>query len=165
MVISLKLGPATLLRFDTIEFDRPSPCGTCALHLFDTLSDRQNDSSLEESVSPSPTQRRLSPERTRSTSPTKGLGGFVQSAMMRNHSVEARASESLTGALATPTQPKPMIQRSDGSCLGWGRQCTCQRLRSSSLDRMIPPSRNLCRRLQPKLVHSTFLTHYLIFSS
>ncbi|KAJ5245380.1 hypothetical protein N7489_005476 [Penicillium chrysogenum] len=55
------------------------------VHLSETpkLEPRQNDSSLEESVSPSPTQRRLSPERTRSTSPTKGLGGFVQSAMMR----------------------------------------------------------------------------------
>lgn len=37
--MSLKLGPATLLRFDTMEFDRLSPCGICALHLFDTLSD------------------------------------------------------------------------------------------------------------------------------
>lgn len=55
------------------------------VHLSETpkLEPRQNDSSLEESVSPSPAQRRLSPERTRSTSPTKGLGGFVQSAMMR----------------------------------------------------------------------------------
>lgn len=55
------------------------------VHLSETpkLEPRQNDSSFEESVSPSPTQRRMSPERTRSTSPTKGLGGFVQSAMMR----------------------------------------------------------------------------------
>jgi hypothetical protein len=47
------------------------------------LEPRQNESSFEEPVLPSPTQRRLSPERSRSTSPTKGLGGFVQSAMMR----------------------------------------------------------------------------------
>ncbi|KAI2694899.1 hypothetical protein CBS147317_7760 [Penicillium roqueforti] len=55
------------------------------VHLSETtkLEPRQHDSSLEESMSPSPTQRRMSPERTRSTSPTKGLGGFVQSAMMR----------------------------------------------------------------------------------
>ncbi|CAI7602704.1 unnamed protein product [Penicillium discolor] len=55
------------------------------VHLSETpkLEPRQNDPSFEESVSPSPTQRRMSPERTRSTSPTKGLGGFVQSAMMR----------------------------------------------------------------------------------
>ncbi|KAJ5428577.1 Small GTPase superfamily ARF/SAR type [Penicillium cf. griseofulvum] len=54
------------------------------VHLSETtkLEPRQNDSSFEESV-PSPTQRRMSPERSRSTSPTKGLGGFVQSAMMR----------------------------------------------------------------------------------
>ncbi|CAG8909701.1 unnamed protein product [Penicillium egyptiacum] len=55
------------------------------VHLSETpkLEARQNDSSFEEPVSPSPTQRRMSPERARSTSPTKGLGGFVQSAMMR----------------------------------------------------------------------------------
>ncbi|KAG0158503.1 hypothetical protein PDIDSM_6018 [Penicillium digitatum] len=55
------------------------------VHLSETqkLEPRQNDPSFEESASPSPTQRRTSPERTRSTSPTKGLGGFVQSAMMR----------------------------------------------------------------------------------
>ncbi|KAJ5970367.1 Small GTPase superfamily ARF/SAR type [Penicillium vulpinum] len=54
------------------------------VHLSETtkLEPRQNDFSFEESV-PSPTQRRMSPERSRSTSPTKGLGGFVQSAMMR----------------------------------------------------------------------------------
>ncbi|CAL5866852.1 uncharacterized protein PFLUO_LOCUS1063 [Penicillium psychrofluorescens] len=47
------------------------------------LKPRVPESSEEEMAPPSPTQRRMSPERTRSTSPTKGLGGFVQSAMMR----------------------------------------------------------------------------------
>lgn len=40
--ISLRLGPATLLRFEIMEFDRLNPCGICALHLFDTLSDLLN---------------------------------------------------------------------------------------------------------------------------
>ncbi|OJJ87613.1 uncharacterized protein ASPGLDRAFT_118627, partial [Aspergillus glaucus CBS 516.65] len=41
----------------------------------------KTESSTEEQLPPSPTQRRLSPERP--SSPTKGLGGFVQSAMMK----------------------------------------------------------------------------------
>ncbi|KAJ5819259.1 hypothetical protein N7474_004850 [Penicillium riverlandense] len=49
--------------------------------------------SEEDLAPPSPTQRRMSPERTRSTSPTKGLGGFVQSAMLkRSDSVSKRWS-------------------------------------------------------------------------
>lgn len=48
---------------------------------------------VEEPMPPSPSQRRMSPERPRSTSPTKGLGGFVQSAMMkRSDSVTKRWS-------------------------------------------------------------------------
>ncbi|KAJ5953962.1 hypothetical protein N7501_008241 [Penicillium viridicatum] len=72
------------------------------VHLSETpkLEPRQNDSSFEESVSPSPTQRRMSPERTRSTSPTKGLGGFVQSAMMRrSDSVSKRWSAQIPQGL------------------------------------------------------------------
>ncbi|KAJ5131306.1 Small GTPase superfamily ARF/SAR type [Penicillium bovifimosum] len=64
------------------------------------LEPRQNESSFEEPVLPSPTQRRLSPERSRSTSPTKGLGGFVQSAMMRrSDSVSKRWSAQLPQGL------------------------------------------------------------------
>ncbi|KAJ6031904.1 hypothetical protein N7540_002636, partial [Penicillium herquei] len=47
------------------------------------LDPPQTESFEEPMLPPSPTQRRMSPERPRSTSPTKGLGGFVQSAMMR----------------------------------------------------------------------------------
>ncbi|KAJ5491297.1 hypothetical protein N7539_002864 [Penicillium diatomitis] len=58
-------------------------------------SDTPNDHVL-----PSPTQRRMSPERTRSTSPTKGMGGFVQSAMMRrSDSVSKRWSAQLPQGL------------------------------------------------------------------
>ncbi|GFF41899.1 advillin [Aspergillus udagawae] len=49
-----------------------------------------------EQVATTPSPRRLSPERSRSTSPTKGLGGFVQSAMMkRSDSVSKRWSAQL----------------------------------------------------------------------
>lgn len=52
----------------------------------------------EEQLPPSPTQRRLSPERP--SSPTKGLGGFVQSAMMRrSDSVSKRWSAQIPSGL------------------------------------------------------------------
>ncbi|OQE23660.1 hypothetical protein PENSTE_c008G00068 [Penicillium steckii] len=72
-----------------------------------TLSDApkldppQTEPSNEESLPPSPTQRRMSPERARSNSPTKGLGGFVQSAMMRrSDSVSKRWSAQLPQGLS-----------------------------------------------------------------
>ncbi|PLB48153.1 hypothetical protein P170DRAFT_447946 [Aspergillus steynii IBT 23096] len=56
-------------------------------------------SSEEQSSPVSP--KRLSPERSRSSSPTKGLGGFVQSAMMkRSDSVSKRWSAQLPSGLA-----------------------------------------------------------------
>ncbi|KAJ5288204.1 hypothetical protein N7478_003890 [Penicillium angulare] len=60
------------------------------------------ESSVDEPMlPPSPTQRRMSPERTRSTSPTKGLGGFVQSAMMRrSDSVSKRWSAQIPQGLS-----------------------------------------------------------------
>ncbi|RHZ64575.1 putative gelsolin repeat protein [Aspergillus thermomutatus] len=54
-----------------------------------------------EQVAAPPSPRRLSPERSRSTSPTKGLGGFVQSAMMkRSDSVSKRWSAQLPSGLS-----------------------------------------------------------------
>ncbi|KAJ5167286.1 uncharacterized protein N7482_006067 [Penicillium canariense] len=56
---------------------------------------------VEDPEPASPSQRRLSPERARSTSPTKGLGGFVQSAMMRrSDSVSKRWSAQLPQGLS-----------------------------------------------------------------
>ncbi|ODM18720.1 hypothetical protein SI65_05337 [Aspergillus cristatus] len=56
------------------------------------------ESSTEEQLPPSPTQRRLSPERP--SSPTKGMGGFVQSAMMkRSDTVSKRWSAQLPSSL------------------------------------------------------------------
>ncbi|KAH8432339.1 putative gelsolin repeat protein [Aspergillus melleus] len=64
------------------------------------LEPTKTEPSSEEQTSPiSP--RRLSPERSRSSSPTKGLGGFVQSAMMkRSDSVSKRWSAQLPSGLA-----------------------------------------------------------------
>ncbi|KAJ5332752.1 Small GTPase superfamily ARF/SAR type [Penicillium brevicompactum] len=63
------------------------------------LEPRQAESSVDEPAS-SPSQRRLSPERSRSTSPTKGMGGFVQSAMMRrSDSVSKRWSAQIPQGL------------------------------------------------------------------
>ncbi|EDU43259.1 conserved hypothetical protein [Pyrenophora tritici-repentis Pt-1C-BFP] len=54
----------------------------------------------------SPTQGRISPERERSASPTKGMGGFVQSAMLkRSDSVSKRWS----------TQNPPVLSRQNSS--------------------------------------------------
>lgn len=57
------------------------------------LDPSTTEAPVEEPMPPSPSQGRMSPERARSTSPTKGLGGFVQSAMMkRSDSVTKRWS-------------------------------------------------------------------------
>lgn len=65
------------------------------------LEPTQTEASTEEPVPASPTQRRMSPERSRSSSPTKGLGGFVQSAMMRrSDSVSKRWSTQLPQGLS-----------------------------------------------------------------
>ncbi|CAG8188431.1 unnamed protein product [Penicillium olsonii] len=72
------------------------------VHLSETqkLEPRQADSTVEEPAA-SPTQRRMSPERSRSTSPTKGMGGFVQSAMMRrSDSVSKRWSAQVPQGLS-----------------------------------------------------------------
>ncbi|KAL8747823.1 MAG: hypothetical protein Q9190_000323, partial [Brigantiaea leucoxantha] len=60
----------------------------------DTSPTRGGDASVGRSMAMSPLQGRLSPERLdRSSSPTKGLGGFVQSAMLkRSDSVSKRWS-------------------------------------------------------------------------
>lgn len=64
------------------------------------LEPRQADASVEEPAA-SPSQRRMSPERSRSTSPTKGMGGFVQSAMMRrSDSVSKRWSAQVPQGLS-----------------------------------------------------------------
>ncbi|KAJ5596825.1 hypothetical protein N7450_003283 [Penicillium hetheringtonii] len=65
------------------------------------LDPPQTEASTEEPLPASPTQRRMSPERSRSNSPTKGLGGFVQSAMMRrSDSVSKRWSAQLPQGLS-----------------------------------------------------------------
>ncbi|KAF5861911.1 hypothetical protein ETB97_012383 [Aspergillus alliaceus] len=63
------------------------------------LEPRKTEAGLEDQMTTPLSPRRLSPER--STSPTKGLGGFVQSAMMkRSDSVSKRWSAQLPSGLS-----------------------------------------------------------------
>ncbi|XHG07275.1 hypothetical protein AWENTII_010433 [Aspergillus wentii] len=63
------------------------------------LEPRTTEPSSEEQIPTSPSQRRRSPERP--SSPTKGLGGFVQSAMMkRSDSVSKRWSAQIPQGLS-----------------------------------------------------------------
>lgn len=65
------------------------------------LEPPETEASTDDPIPASPTQRRMSPERSRSTSPTKGLGGFVQSAMMRrSDSVSKRWSAQIPQGLS-----------------------------------------------------------------
>ncbi len=85
----------------------------------------------------SPTQGRISPERERSASPTKGMGGFVQSAMLkRSDSVSKRWS----------TQTPPVLSRQNstlsnrGSAMaGYGSMSGLERP-NLSRDNSIEPS-------------------------
>ncbi|KAF2200181.1 hypothetical protein GQ43DRAFT_374455 [Delitschia confertaspora ATCC 74209] len=99
------------------------------------------------SLAMSPTQGRMSPERVdRSPSPTKGMGGFVQSAMLkRSDSVNKRWSTQ-----NTPLSPGLSRQNSTVSNLGGARTgfsgvvSTSKPERPTSLSRetsMEPPSR------------------------
>jgi hypothetical protein len=86
----------------------------------------------------SPTQGRISPERERPPSPTKGMGGFVQSAMLkRSDSVSKRWS----------TQPPPALSRQNstlsnrGSAMaGYGSLSRTDRPTPSSTDNSMEPS-------------------------
>ncbi|KAI9849138.1 MAG: hypothetical protein M1837_005368 [Sclerophora amabilis] len=89
--------------------DGRSPFPTSSYHVLDpptsdtassTNADPQDQSNLGRTMAMSPSQGRISPERMeRPSSPTKGLGGFVQSAMLkRSDSVNKRwSSQSNTG--------------------------------------------------------------------
>ncbi|KAF1954741.1 hypothetical protein CC80DRAFT_506002 [Byssothecium circinans] len=84
----------------------------------------------------SPTQGRISPERERSTSPTKGMGGFVQSAMLkRSDSVSKRWSAQ---APASPTRQNSTLNNR-GSTYGTLSR-TDARPSTLSRDNSIEPS-------------------------
>ncbi|KAJ4373212.1 hypothetical protein N0V83_003505 [Neocucurbitaria cava] len=86
----------------------------------------------------SPTQGRISPERERSASPTKGMGGFVQSAMLKR-------SDSVSKRWSTQTPPGLSRQNSTlsnrGSAMaGYGTLSKMERPTSLSRDNSMEPS-------------------------
>ncbi|KAJ5676739.1 uncharacterized protein N7477_002372 [Penicillium maclennaniae] len=151
------------------ELDSP-PTLTDAPKLDPTLTEPLS----VESVPTPPPQRRMSPDRARSTSPTKGLGGFVQSAMMRrSDSVSKRwsaqlpqglsrsnsiishrnsvAAPSLTGSIGdlAPTTSALQLNRDTS-------QLPTQRPGSSYGETTVHPSESIDRPMTPTGNTSTF---------
>ncbi len=90
------------------------------------------------SLAMSPTQGRISPERERSASPTKGMGGFVQSAMLKR-------SDSVSKRWSTQTPPGLTRQNSTlsnrGSVLsGYSTMPRSERPAALSRDNSVEPS-------------------------
>ncbi|KAI8932937.1 hypothetical protein NX059_010406 [Plenodomus lindquistii] len=84
-----KRGSA-LPMLDSQKFAPPSEASSAA--------DEGESSRAARAMAMSPTQGRISPDRERSTSPTKGMGGFVQSAMLKR-------SDSVSKRWSTATPP------------------------------------------------------------
>lgn len=86
----------------------------------------------------SPTQGRISPERERSASPTKGMGGFVQSAMLkRSDSVSKRWS---TQAPPTLTRQGSTLSNRGSAMAGYGGLSRADRPTTLSRDNSIESS-------------------------
>jgi hypothetical protein len=86
----------------------------------------------------SPTQGRISPERERSASPTKGMGGFVQSAMLkRSDSVSKRWSTQTPPSL---TRQSSTISNRGSAMAGYGSLSRADRPTTLSRDNSIEPS-------------------------
>ncbi|KAH9872492.1 hypothetical protein IAQ61_005328 [Plenodomus lingam] len=97
-----KRGSALPL-LDSQKFAPPSEAGS--------MPDEADNSRATRGMAMSPTQGRISPERERSTSPTKGMGGFVQSAMLKR-------SDSVSKRWSTATPPGLTRQNSTMSNRG-----------------------------------------------
>jgi hypothetical protein len=86
----------------------------------------------------SPTQGRISPERERSASPTKGMGGFVQSAMLkRSDSVSKRWS---TATPPTLTRQGSTLSNRGSAMAGYGSLSRAERPTTLSREPSIEPS-------------------------
>ncbi|CAN9099219.1 unnamed protein product [Alternaria alternata] len=95
---SLAKGRSHLPTLDSQKFAPPSEQ--------DSSIDGGDNERAARALAMSPTQGRISPERERSASPTKGMGGFVQSAMLkRSDSVSKRWS----------TQTPPVLSRQNST--------------------------------------------------
>lgn len=115
---------------DSQKFAPPSEQGSSV--------DGGDDARAARGLAMSPTQGRISPERERSTSPTKGMGGFVQSAMLkRSDSVSKRWS----------TQAPPGLSRKNSTLSsrpsvipGYGTLSSNERPNSLSREPSFEPS-------------------------
>ncbi|KAJ5047043.1 hypothetical protein J3E72DRAFT_389683 [Bipolaris maydis] len=87
---SVVKGKTPLPVLDSQKFAPPSEQGSSV--------DGGDTERAARALAMSPTQGRISPERERSTSPTKGMGGFVQSAMLKR-------SDSVSKRWSTQTPP------------------------------------------------------------
>lgn len=123
-----------------------SPLPTMSSHRFEPLSDTTSSHGDEllafsRTVAMSPSQGRVSPERMeRPSSPTKGLGGFVQSAMLKrsdsvNKRWSAQASPGLSRANSVASN-RGGYGPSDLGTIGWSPP---KDLLPSSLSRDNPP--------------------------
>ncbi|CAO2652357.1 Nn.00g006400.m01.CDS01 [Neocucurbitaria sp. VM-36] len=100
--------------------------------------DGGDSASAARGLAMSPTQGRISPERERPASPTKGMGGFVQSAMLKR-------SDSVSKRWSTQTPPGLSRQNSTlsnrGSAMaGYGTLSKMERPTTLSRDNSMEPS-------------------------
>ncbi|KAI4940829.1 hypothetical protein J4E91_011210 [Alternaria rosae] len=103
----LAKGRSPLPTLDSQKFAPPSEQGSSI--------DGGDSERAARALAMSPTQGRISPERERSASPTKGMGGFVQSAMLkRSDSVSKRWS----------TQTPPVLSRQNSTLSNRGSAIT-----------------------------------------
>tara|TARA_R110002003_G_scaffold244_4_gene17425 strand:- start:8482 stop:12432 length:3951 start_codon:yes stop_codon:yes gene_type:complete len=90
------------------------------------------------SLAMSPTQGRISPERERSASPTKGMGGFVQSAMLkRSDSVSKRWSTQTPPGLA---RQNSTLSNRGSATTGYGTLSKSERPSTLSRGNSMEPS-------------------------
>ncbi|MCJ1394661.1 hypothetical protein MMC18_007541 [Xylographa bjoerkii] len=119
-----------------------SPLPTLSSHLLEPPSTALSVQ-FEESRSPamSPSQGRISPERIdRPSSPTKGLGGFVQSAMLkRSDSVNKRWSAQATHGLSRGNSIATNRSFIDGSNPGTGTITLSKDVKPGSISRGTSP--------------------------
>lgn len=118
---------------DTEPTRTRSPLPIFESHKFAPPSEETAESAdRSRAMAMSPTQGRISPERERSASPTKGMGGFVQSAMLkRSDSVSKRWS----------TQTPPALNRQSSTVSNRGSAMTGY----GSLSKMDRPTSTLSR--------------------
>ncbi|KAF1844138.1 uncharacterized protein K460DRAFT_158709 [Cucurbitaria berberidis CBS 394.84] len=103
----------------------------------DSSVDAGDSASSARALAMSPTQGRISPERERPSSPTKGMGGFVQSAMLkRSDSVSKRWSTQTPPGL---TRQNSTLSNRGSAIAGYGTLSKMERP-TMSRDNSIEPS-------------------------